>query len=259
MEPITRRSRLLTFGLRGGIVCAVALALLGAYVWITTPLPSPERLRARAAEVNTRILDQHGQLLYQLPDPLSGSQQPLALSDMPPALRQATIATEDRSFYTNPGIDIRGIARAALADIASGHIVAGGSTITQQLARNFLLDPSIGKQRTLERKLREVMLALKLTALLPKDDILALYLNQTYYGGTAYGVEAAAHQIFGKPARDLDLAECALLAGLPQSPAAYNPLINPAAARARQAQVLSAMVRDGAISAGQAAAAQREP
>ncbi len=265
MSPRARTGRVLLlhrslrWGWRVAGAALAALLLLGGYLWLTTGLPTPERLRGRAALGNTRILDRRGRLLYELPDPLSGRQRPVAIDEIPLALRQATIAVEDASFYQNPGVDLRGILRAAWTDLHSGSLAAGGSTITQQLARGFLLDPRLARQRTFERKLREAVLALKLTASYPKDEILALYLNQTYYGGLAYGVEAAARHYFGKPARDLDLAECALLAGLPQAPSRYDPLADPAAALARQADVLDAMVRTGAITRAQADAAKAEP
>jgi 1A family penicillin-binding protein len=241
-----------------GLSAAVLLLALG-YLWFSTELPAPEHLRARAALGSTRILDRHSRLLYSAPDPFSGQRRIVALHDIPLALQQATIAVEDRDFYANPGVDLNGILRAAWLDLRSGALVAGGSTITQQLARGFLLDPELSQQRTVERKLREAVLALKLTAAYPKDEILALYLNQTYYGGLTYGVEAAAQRYFGKPARELDLAECALLAGLPQAPSRYDPVQDSAAALARQAQVLDAMVRAGSIDARQAAAARAEP
>ena len=251
--------RLLRIGTRAAGAGLALLALLVGYLWFSTALPSPERLRERAALGSTRILDRRGQLLYAAPDPFSGQRRPLSLSEIAPALRQATIAVEDSTFYSNSGIDPRGIVRAAWTDLRSGSMVAGGSTITQQLARSFLLDPELAQQRSFDRKLREIVLALKLTATYSKDEILTLYLNQTYYGGMAYGVEAAAQHFFGKPARDLDLAECALLAGLPQAPSRYDPLADPAAALARQAQVLDAMVRAGDITPEQAAAARAEP
>jgi 1A family penicillin-binding protein len=255
-SPIRRALRWVARGCGLGL----ALALLAfVYLWVSTPLPAPEHLRARAALGSTRILDRRGVLLYTLPDPLSGRQRPVPLADIPPALRQATIAIEDASFYQNAGVDPRGIARAAWDNLRSGSLVAGGSTITQQLARGFLLDPQLAQERTFERKLREAVLALKLTAAYPKDEILELYLNQTYYGGRAYGAEAAARHYFGKPARDLDLAESALLAGLPQAPSRYNPLADRAAAQARQAEVLDAMARVGAITPSQAATAKDEP
>ncbi len=245
--------------LRGAGAGLLLLLLAAAYLWLSTELPAPEHLRQRAALGSTRLLDRNGQLLYEVPDPFKGRQQPLALSDIPLALQQATIATEDGTFYRNTGIDLRGILRASWLNVRSGHLVAGGSTITQQLARSFLLEPELAQQRTLERKLREAVLALKLTAAYSKDEILALYLNQIYYGGMAYGVEAAAQHFFGKPARDLDLAECALLAGLPQSPTLLNPFTSPQAAQARQGEVLAAMVRAGYITPAEAEAARNEP
>jgi 1A family penicillin-binding protein len=241
-----------------GLGLAALLLTLG-YFWFSTALPAPEHLRARAALGSTRILDRRGRLLFEAPDPFAGRRRALPLREIPLALRHATIAVEDRGFYANPGVDLRGILRAAWTDLRSGAAVAGGSTITQQLTRSFLLDPDLAQRRTLERKLREAALALKLTASYPKDEILALYLNQTYYGGMAYGVEAASQRFFGKPARELDLAECALLAGLPQAPSRYDPLANPTAALARQAEVLDAMASAGYISAEQAVAAKAEP
>ncbi len=258
-HPTPSRLRRILRWVRRGLAAGLLLALLvGGYFWLSTPLPGPSQLRERAAPGNTRIVDRHGRLLYAIPDPFDSYQKPVALAAIPLHLRQATIAIEDRSFASNPGVDPRGIARAGWANLHSGAVVAGGSTITQQLARNFLLDPALAQQRTFERKLRESVLALKLTTSYSKDEILALYLNQTFYGGMSYGVEAAAQHFFGKPVRDLDLAECALLAGLPQAPSAYNPFSNPAAALSRQAEVLEAMVQTGAITPQQAAVARAE-
>lgn len=240
-------------------ICAALLTLLGVWLWVSTDLPSPERLRARASLGATRVLDRNGRLLYSVPDPFGAQRSPIPLSQMSPALIRATIAVEDASFYDNPGIDLRGIARAIWLNLRHGQIVAGGSTITQQLARSFLIDPSLAHERTLERKAREIILALKLTTILSKDEILELYLNQTYYGAMSYGVEAASQRFFGKPARDLDLAEAALIAGLPQAPSRYDPFVNPDAARARQRDVLAAMVRAGFITPAEAESAASEP
>ncbi|MFB0545387.1 MAG: penicillin-binding protein, partial [Anaerolineae bacterium] len=171
---------------------------------------------------------------------------------------QATIATEDASFYTNPGIDLKAILRAIIINLQGHEVLSGGSTITQQLARNILLSPKERSQRTLIRKLRESILAYRLARTYSKDEILALYLNETYYGNMAYGVEAAAQIYFGKHAAELDLAECALLAGLPQSPARYNPLTDPKAARERQAIVLDLMVKNGYITREEAELAKEE-
>ncbi len=238
----------------------VATLLSMAFLWFTTPLPTPDHLRAQAALGDTRILDRNGRLIASMPDPLGQSRNPVPLSQIPLALRQATVAVEDAGFYTNPGIDLRGIARALWQNATSGEIVAGGSTITQQLARNVLLDPALGRQQSLERKLREIVLAFKLTLSYPKDEILALYLNQTYYGGASYGVEAASWRLFGKPVHELDLAESALIAGLPQAPSQLDPLADGgAAARVRQLQVLEAMQRAGFLTATQVESASSEP
>ncbi|MEI8305794.1 MAG: penicillin-binding protein 1C [Chloroflexales bacterium] len=261
-RPSAIGHRLSAIGYAVWRVCAGALAvglLFAAYLWVSTPLPDPAQIRARASLGNTRILDRSGRLLYALPDPLSGRQRPVPLSEIPLALQQATVAVEDASFYENPGVDLRGIMRAAWTNLRSGQVVAGGSTISQQLARTILLDPQEAQERSLWRKLREVVLALKLNASFPKADILAMYLNHVYYGGLNYGVDAAAQAYFGKPVRDLDLAEAALLAGLPQAPGRYDPLAQPDLALARQSQVLAAMVRAGLIGADAAAQAQAEP
>src|SRR5690606_35150912 len=140
-----------------------------------------------------------------------------------------------------------------------GEVVSGGSTITQQVARNILLEPDERAEQTLARKLREAVLAYRLTRHYGRDHVLALYLNQTYYGNLAHGIDAAARAYFGKPVGELDLAECALLAGLPQAPALYDPLTDPEAAAARQSVVLGLMVRHGYIDEARAAAARREP
>ena len=148
--------------------------------------------------------------------------------------------------------------RAVWINLRGGEVISGGSTITQQVARNVLLNPQERAERTLERKLRESILAYRLARRYERDDILTLYLNQTYYGNLAYGIDAAARAYFGKPVGELGLAECALLAGLPR-PRLYDPLTDPEAAAARQSVVLGLMVRHGYIDEARAAAARREP
>lgn len=177
-KQVRRLCRLLKWCGIGSVIALLVLVVVGSYFWFDTPLPTDEQLRAAAATGNTRILDSQGRPLYQVPDPFSGQHHPLALTDIPVSLQQATIATEDNRFYDNAGIDLRGIIRAAWLNLQSGEIVAGGSTITQQLARNFLLDPQLTQQRTWERKARETVLALKLNTVYQKDDILTLYLNR---------------------------------------------------------------------------------
>lgn len=226
---------------------------------LVVDLPSLSRLADSLVVPSTRILDRRGRLLYEIADPAGNHHTTVPLSAIPLTLQQATIATEDASFYTNPGVDLLGIARALWINLRGGEVIAGGSTITQQVARNGLLDPQERAQRTLTRKLRESILAWRLARAYSKEEILALYLNQTYYGHLAYGVEAAARTYFGKPAADLDLAESALLAGLPQAPSLYDPLGDPQAAAARQAVVLNLMVKQGYITAEQARLAKSEP
>jgi penicillin-binding protein 1C len=243
------------------VTLAVLMALpLMAFAALWLSLPSVEGLHARAQSPSTKILDRDGRLLYEVIDPrseTSGHHTPVALNRMPLHLRNATIAVEDANFYTNPGVDIAGIARALWINLRGGEALAGGSTVTQQLARMLLLDPEERQQRTLLRKMRESLLAWQIAQRYSKDDVLALYLNEAYYGNLAYGVEAAAQAYFGKSASELDLAECALLAGLPQSPAAYDPFNDPELAKRRQAIVLDLMVKQGAISEADAIAAKQ--
>jgi 1A family penicillin-binding protein len=239
----------LTWSARIIITVAILLALVmfGLINWLTVDLPSPDRLYEHAAAPSTRIYDRNGRLLYEILDPHGGAHTPVPLDEIPQACIDATIATEDASFYSNPGVDGWAIARAVWINLQGGEILSGGSTITQQLARNLLLSPEERTQVTLERKLRESILAWRIARTYGKDEILTLYLNETYYGNLAYGLEAAAKTYFAKSAAELDLAECALLAGLPQSPATYNPLENPQAAQERQGVVLGLMVKHGYI------------
>jgi penicillin-binding protein 1C len=250
---------------KGCLVLFLGLVLLSigivgvAYAWLVVDLPSTDELYQRRSAPSTRILDRHGRLLYEIIDPHAGHHTPLSLDQIPSNCRKATIATEDASFYSNPGVDLMGILRAAWINLRGGEVLAGGSTITQQLARNLLLDPQERAERTLKRKLRESILAWRIARRYEKDEILTLYLNETYYGNLAYGLEAASRAYFGKSASDLDLAECALLAGLPQAPALYDPLVDSQAARERQAVVLDLMGKQGYIGDEQArlAAAER--
>lgn len=259
--------RLVTFmhfrAFRGPKLLLIPLLLLilvawGVYAWLFVDLPSLDALGHNLAAPSTRLYDRHGRLLYEIADPWAGRHTVVPLERIPLALRQATVATEDASFYTNPGVDLRGILRAIWINLQGGEVRSGGSTITQQVARNLLLDPQQRQERTLTRKLRETILAWRLARAFSKDEILTLYLNQMYYGHLAFGVEAAARAYFGKPVEQLDLAESALLAGLPQSPAAYDPLTNPEAARARQATVLDLMVKQGYITEEEARLAKAE-
>ena len=191
---------------------------------------------------NTFVYAADGSLLGAIP--AERNRQVVPISQVSPWIPKATIAIEDRRFYTHGGIDPRGIARAVVADIRARKVVQGGSTITQQLVRNLY----ISNERTVQRKLKEACLAIKLNDAWSKERILAAYLNQVYYGNLAYGIEAAAQTYFSKHARDLNLRESALLAGLTQAPSAYNPFGDPAKALARRDGVLRAMRELGYIS-----------
>jgi membrane peptidoglycan carboxypeptidase len=254
---MTRRTFI--FRLSSFVILTFVILSFAIWNWLITDLPSLDRLTENLAVPSTKILARDGRLLYEIADPAGNHHTTLPLTGIPLALRQATIATEDASFYSNPGVDLVGILRAVWINVAGGEVLAGGSTITQQVARNMLLDPQERAERTLTRKLRESILAWRLAQAYSKDEVLELYLNQTYYGHIAYGVEAASQTYFGKSARDLDLAEAALIAGLPQAPSNYDPLLYPEAAKERQAVVLDLMVKQGYVSAEDARLAKNEP
>jgi penicillin-binding protein 1A len=194
---------------------------------------------------NSFVYAANGSLLGAIP--AERNRTPVALWRVNPWMRKATVAIEDHRFYEHGGVDYEGIARAAWEDLSAGHVVQGGSTITQQLVRNLY----ISKERTFKRKIKEACLAIRLSRARSKDWILGQYMNQVYYGNHAYGIEAAAQTYFSKDARDLDLVQSALLAGLPQAPSVYDPLHRPAAARERRDQVLRALHEHGDINEAQ--------
>ncbi len=198
-------------------------------------LPSPKILSLREEPQSTKIYDRNGVLLYEIYANQNRTFVPL--SSIPKYVQEATIATEDKDFYKNPGFDIFAIIRAAIADLR-GEPLQGGSTITQQLIKSTLLTPEL----TITRKIKEVILAFWAEHIYTKDEILEMYLNQIPYGGTAWGVEAAAETYFGKHAKDLDLAESAMLAGLPNAPTLYSPYgESPNLWKERQKEVLGKM------------------
>lgn len=234
------------------------ILLLGFLAWLLKSLPAPTLPSELPGLSSVRFYDRKGRLLFEAPGPHSGKHSPLPLEEIPLFIRQATIATEDASFYSNPGFDPKGVLRAIIANIRGRDIVMGGSTITQQVVRNFILFPEERHERTIRRKLREVFLAWLLTRRYAKDEILSYYLNHIYYGNFAYGIQAAAEAYFGKKVKELSLAEGALLAGLPQCPLACNPLQNPERAKARLKVVLDLMVKNGFITREEAQLALNE-
>jgi penicillin-binding protein 1A len=201
---------------------------------------------------NVRILADNGALISNDGDSSGVS---VKLADLPAYVPNAVLAIEDRRFYSHWAFDPIGLGRALLVDLRAGAIVEGGSTITQQLAKNLFLT----SDRTFERKVQEVILAAWLEIRLSKQQILELYLNRVYFGGGAYGIDAAAHHYFGKPARDLTLAEAASIAGLLKAPSHYSPITNPDAAERRTQVVLTAMQDAGFITARDASLALSAP
>jgi 1A family penicillin-binding protein len=242
----------------GALLLGLAVVTLG-YVAVARALPPADQLVTLTTHgQNTRIYARDGSLL-QAPlapnDPTAGLRRRVPLSEISPYLIDAVVATEDSNFYEHRGVDPVALGRAIFRAVQTQGPVVGTSTISQQLAKLVFLSP----ERSMTRKVKEAILAAEITRSYPKDTILEIYLNEIYFGNLAYGIEAAARLYFDKPASELTLAQAALLAGLPQAPAAYDPLQNPEGAKARQADVLRLMVEHGAITSQEADAAWREP
>ncbi|HZP58059.1 MAG TPA: transglycosylase domain-containing protein [Dehalococcoidia bacterium] len=241
-------------------VAGIAAAATSYYAQIGSRYSSPEEAIA-ARGGGARIFDRNGTLLYEFLDPTVGLRYPVSLDQVSPLLQDATIAAEDASFYTNPGINVRGIGRATVENLKPGDSFlqgSGGSSITQQLVKQIYFSPKERTERTFSRKLREAVLAVKITQEYDKHQILEWYLNEVPYGGVLTGIEAASEGYFGIRAKDLDLAQAAFLAGLPQSPSEYDPFTHYDAAKQRQSEVLDLMVKHGYITAEQAAWARLE-
>ncbi|MCC7103773.1 MAG: PBP1A family penicillin-binding protein [Chloroflexi bacterium] len=245
----------------GAVVLSAVVAVQAgtvAYAALTSDLPSLTQLNNQQTFKTAQIFDRNGTLLWEFYDAEGGRRTVVPLSEISQYLIDATLATEDPNFYDNPGVDLKGIVRAFVQNLREQDTVSGASTITQQLVRRVLLDPREAYQLSYTRKLKEAILAFQVTRQMEKSQILQLYLNEIYYGDLAYGIEAAAQQFFGKKAKDLDLAEASMLAGLPQAPADYDPINKLAIAKARQAYVLDQMARHEFITEPEAAAAKAE-
>lgn len=244
-----------------GLVLAVMVMIgstMGVYAFVAKDLAPPDNFGTREVARTAKIYDRKGELLYEVFDPQLGRRTTVPLREVSPYLVQATIATEDATFYENQGVDIRGIARAAWSAVTTQEITQGGSSITQQLVKNVLIAEEERAQLSITRKLKEAILALELTRRYSKDEILEFYLNEINYGNLSYGVEAAARSYFDKSARELDLAESAMLAGIPQAPSRFSPILNPADATRRQHVVLDLMVRQEFVSEAEAERAKEE-
>ncbi len=235
-----------------GILTGLLLLWAASFYLFAPELPDTDELIAGSRQARVTLLAADGSILAERG--VSGAPY-VRLGEISPWLVKAVLATEDRRFYRHFGLDVLGTARALLRNLVSGSYVAGGSTITQQLAKNLYLTP----ERSLTRKIRELFLALWLEARLSKDQILELYLNRVYFGAGAWGVEAASRTYFDKPARQLNLAEAAMLAGLLKAPSRYAPTRDLARARARAATVLGLMVDAGYIDAATAERARENP
>jgi len=243
----------------GAVVALAVIAILGviagigggAAVFAYGSSCDLRSLRSIRIGQNSFLYAANGSLLGSIP--AERNRQPVQVDGMSPWIRKATIAVEDRRFFEHDGVDIEGIARAAVADVKAGSIVEGGSTITQQLVRNLY----ISRERTVQRKVKEACLATKLDGAWTKHRILTTYLNQVYYGSQAYGIEAASQTFFSRPALELTLSQSALLAGLTQAPSNYNPFTAPGRALARRALVLRAMLETGVITKRQHARAAK--
>jgi len=230
------------------------VAAAAVFGYFSADLPSAQDLVTVPIPLTTKIYDRSGEhLLYTLEDE---RRELVSLDAVPQKMQEATIAIEDKSFWTNPGVDIGGIIRAMNANASSGTISQGGSTITQQLIKTRLLSD----EPTFTRKIKEAILAIEATRTFSKKQILEMYLNQIYYGNQAYGIEAAAKTYFDQPdLAKLTLGQMALLAGLAQRPSDYDPVQNSDAAKARRSQVLDAMVDSSFITISEAEAAKSEP
>ncbi len=232
-------------------VCLIAIPITIFLIWLA--IPPPRAMLSITGQTSVIFTDSSGIPLREKPGEGFRKRTWVPIGDMSPHIVTATISAEDRSFYFHHGVDLRATFRAAYLNIRYRRVVSGGSTITQQLARN--LAPS---DRTYIAKIREALLALKLETHLSKQQILEQYLNRIPYGNGAYGIEAASRRYFDKPARDITLAEAALLATLPRAPSYYNPVTHPARVLDRRDTILRLMLKYGAISKSEYASALRE-
>src|SRR3990167_7947699 len=232
MTLASRLSKYAFFATIGFVVLMMAL-----FVWYGRNLPAPGKLIEVQANQSSGIYDRNGELLYSVYQ--NQNRIYVKLNDIPKYLQQGTIAIEDKDFYTNKGFSITGYLRA-VRNLVLLQGLSGGSTLTQQLVKNALLT----SERTIPRKIKELMLSIQVDRKYSKDQILEMYLNDVPYGGTAIGVQIASLIYFDKDVKDLNLAESAFLAGLPQSPSTYSPFGGNDYYLARTKNVLSAMVRD---------------
>ena len=231
-----KKAGVILFLIFGALLGVIA----GAFMALTHDLPEIRSLETYRPSAVTRIYSSDGVILSEL---FMEKRDPVLLKNIPDYLKLALITTEDRNFYKHSGVDLKGITRAVIKDIRARKFVEGASTITQQLAKTLFLT----SKKTLARKLKEAVLAFQLERRYTKDEIMELYLNQVYFGSSAYGVESASRTFFGKSVTMLDLAECALIAAMPKAPSRYSPLVNKDLAVKRRNIVLKQMLQTGII------------
>ncbi|MCC7274116.1 MAG: PBP1A family penicillin-binding protein [Alphaproteobacteria bacterium] len=248
-----RRRSVLGFLVRWTLILGIwaCVCVLGVVAWYAYDLPDTRNLVGAERRPSVTFLATDGSVIATYGEVYGEAVQ---LRDLPSYVPAALLATEDRRFYQHFGVDLIGVTRALYQNWRAGRLVEGGSTITQQLAKNLFLTP----ERSFRRKVQEAMLAVWLEHRFGKDEILTIYLNRIYFGSGSYGIDAAARRYFAKPARRISLYEAAVLAGLPKAPSRLNPLRDPEAATARAAEVLDNMVETGALSANEAAAAKTQ-
>ena len=247
-RPSARRKRRLGWFLfKWGFILTIWGLILGGIglAYFARDLPRPEAALDAARRPSLTLSDNAGHIYAAYGDVVG---EPLRLSDLPPYLPQAAVSVEDRRFWTHPGFDIIGILRAIVVDVTRGRAAQGGSTITQQVAKNLFLTNA----RTFKRKVQEMLLTLWLERHFTKSEILEIWLNRVYLGSGAWGVDAAAQMYFGISARKLNLWQCAVIAGLPRAPSRFSPRVDPQAAAMRGREVLTAMAETGVITAEQA-------
>ncbi len=242
--PVRRRRFRL---LRAAVIASVwgGLALALALLWFTWDMPSPGAAQDAARRPSLTLQDRAGRTIATYGDVVG---ETLRLADLPAYLPAAAVAVEDRRFFSHPGLDLVGMARAAVVNARAGRVVQGGSTLTQQVAKTLFLSNA----RSIRRKVQEAVLTLWLERRFSKSQILEIWLNRVYLGSGAWGVDAAARMYFGVSARDVSLWQAAVLAGLPRAPSRFNPRTDPLAAAARGREVLAAMAETGAITEAQA-------
>lgn len=233
-KKLLKKNRKKRGWLKWFLIVGGLMIILGTF-FILKDIPNPKKLSTGDYPESTQILDRSGNLLYEIY--AEKNRTSVKLEEVPENMIKATLAIEDANFYRHVGFDLKGITRGLYRTIFQKRL-QGGSTITQQLVKNGLLTP----ERTWERKIKEAVLTIATEVMYTKDEILEMYFNQTPYGGTLWGIESAAKGIFGKSIKDVNLAEAALLAGLPASPSRYSPFSHPDAAKSRQEMVLKRMV-----------------